>query len=694
MTGNSMFSPHIRHLTIRIPACVKRVAQRPSIHRPQGFADTGTAAFPRCGSLARQRAQRLLAAGLCLLLSLQTTQARASYTPNGDGTVTDGATALVWDQQAFGTCTQAATASGPTFNWQTALQAAITANACTYKGHADWRLPNVDELESLVLASTSNPAVDGTAGLDSATSTGAFWTSTAYSPRTTFAWYVSFYNGVVNSGNIQNSFSVRLVRGGPSTATFDSLFVNGACGSDNGGTFAVLDSTDANLCRAGTVSGFTGTGPWNWSCTGSIGGSTASCSAQKQAVALPATPAPTLSEWALILLGVLLAGIGLTCRLLGWMRASRPPRPAIETDMNRPHLIPALAAALAVSALTMACDNAVAQNLEPHFITDPAFNNMPAYKALTPAGWKFQGSVARGCSPPSGWLVETSPDEHFQIVVQPPMTWKWSSTMRMPTAPGCLPMTQAMSAQAFLESYVQGTTNRGPMKILGTMPLADHYRQTAQMIAQQQQTGLNPSLKGTVDIGAIRVQTANGEERLRALLICALSQIYSSCTAQVDVVRAPQGQLDEFTRYVDANGLQSPQTNPAWQQQAMQMQQRLAQQTSNALHQQYLNSSAALTANHNAFMRQFNAQGDARKSAFAAQMRQKDQNRADAVNNILDRQTYTGANGTYNTYNGNASHSWSNPNGGTYGTNDPNANPGGNWTQDTRVHGDGTPYGH
>lgn len=60
--------------------------------------------------------------------------------------------------------------------------------------------------------------------------------------------------------------------------------VNGACGPDNGGTFASLSSTDANLCSAGSVSGFTlnstGTG-WTWSCVGSGGGSTASCSATK-----------------------------------------------------------------------------------------------------------------------------------------------------------------------------------------------------------------------------------------------------------------------------------------------------------------------------------------------------------------------------------------------------------------------------
>ena len=52
--------------------------------------------------------------------------------------------------------------------------------------------------------------------------------------------------------------------------------VNGACGSSNGGT--VSTKPTANLCTAGTASTVAGTGPWSWSCAGSSGGATASCS--------------------------------------------------------------------------------------------------------------------------------------------------------------------------------------------------------------------------------------------------------------------------------------------------------------------------------------------------------------------------------------------------------------------------------
>ncbi|MDD5569480.1 MAG: PKD domain-containing protein, partial [Candidatus Pacebacteria bacterium] len=55
--------------------------------------------------------------------------------------------------------------------------------------------------------------------------------------------------------------------------------VNGACGSSNGQTLS--SKPTANLCNMGTASAVIGTGPWNWTCAGSNGGTTASCSANK-----------------------------------------------------------------------------------------------------------------------------------------------------------------------------------------------------------------------------------------------------------------------------------------------------------------------------------------------------------------------------------------------------------------------------
>jgi Glycosyl hydrolases family 18 len=53
--------------------------------------------------------------------------------------------------------------------------------------------------------------------------------------------------------------------------------VNGVCGTSNGKSL-VMEPT-INLCSTGTASAVTGNGPWEWTCEGSRGGATASCSA-------------------------------------------------------------------------------------------------------------------------------------------------------------------------------------------------------------------------------------------------------------------------------------------------------------------------------------------------------------------------------------------------------------------------------
>jgi hypothetical protein len=76
------------------------------------------------------------------------------FTGNPDATVTDGLTGLTWTSDA-GTPTfvgTTATCTGGTPMWPDALGYLECLNANEYLGHADWRLPNVNELESLVHA--------------------------------------------------------------------------------------------------------------------------------------------------------------------------------------------------------------------------------------------------------------------------------------------------------------------------------------------------------------------------------------------------------------------------------------------------------------------------------------------------------------------------------------------------------------
>lgn len=139
--------------------------------------------------------------------------ANAAFIDNGDGTVTDTATGLMWDQCSQGQSGIAcATGTASFMNWAAALTEAVAANSANYKGHNDWRLPNKNELESLVLITANNPAIDLNAF--PATPSQFYWSSTTYTPDPAVAWVVSFNVGVSLADLKTAGYVVRLVRSG------------------------------------------------------------------------------------------------------------------------------------------------------------------------------------------------------------------------------------------------------------------------------------------------------------------------------------------------------------------------------------------------------------------------------------------------------------------------------------------------
>jgi hypothetical protein len=56
---------------------------------------------------------------------------------------------------------------------------------------------------------------------------------------------------------------------------------DGVCGPSNAGIFTTAPLT--GLCAVGAATSVTGSGPWQWNCTGVNGGATAACSATLQA---------------------------------------------------------------------------------------------------------------------------------------------------------------------------------------------------------------------------------------------------------------------------------------------------------------------------------------------------------------------------------------------------------------------------
>jgi hypothetical protein len=120
-----------------------------------------------------------------------------TYTDNGDGTVTDTVTGLMWQKAvAAGTFTQA--------------QAVAFCPTLALATHNDWRLPTIIELTSLVDLGQSNPSIDVTSF--PATPAAAFWSASPVAAAPTYGWSVSFNLGGTNSSATTTAGDVRCVR--------------------------------------------------------------------------------------------------------------------------------------------------------------------------------------------------------------------------------------------------------------------------------------------------------------------------------------------------------------------------------------------------------------------------------------------------------------------------------------------------
>lgn len=160
----------------------------------------------------------------------------SDFQDNGDSTVTDHATGLMW----------ARSDSGAGMDWQQALAYAQTQNTANYLGHSDWRLPNTKELQSLVDYSRSpgatdaaqvGPAIDPLFACTSITNEAGdadypyYWTSTSAIAQANeeyvFAWYVAFGRAVGSDGrDLHGAGAVRFDAKVPGQAGGESRYYN------------------------------------------------------------------------------------------------------------------------------------------------------------------------------------------------------------------------------------------------------------------------------------------------------------------------------------------------------------------------------------------------------------------------------------------------------------------------------------
>ena len=136
------------------------------------------------------------------------------FTDNGDGTITDKGTGLMWKKCVEGLSGfDCATGTAGEFTWKEALaQPGVVNNGGGFAGYTDWRLPNFKELTSIVERKCYDPAINLTFFPNTPSS--LVWSGSAGASYSDYAWYVNFYHGYSFNDNRVNNNRVRLVRGG------------------------------------------------------------------------------------------------------------------------------------------------------------------------------------------------------------------------------------------------------------------------------------------------------------------------------------------------------------------------------------------------------------------------------------------------------------------------------------------------
>lgn len=145
-----------------------------------------------------------------------------SYIDNGDGTITDDRTGLMWEKLSDdGSIHDKDTA----YTWLNAFSIKVASlNSASFAGFTDWRLPNRAELESILDLGATFPSVFAAFNTScsasctvltcSCTQSNTYWSSSTYAFGATAAWSASFLSSnVAPAGKTSNAF-VRAVRGG------------------------------------------------------------------------------------------------------------------------------------------------------------------------------------------------------------------------------------------------------------------------------------------------------------------------------------------------------------------------------------------------------------------------------------------------------------------------------------------------
>ncbi len=154
------------------------------------------------------------------------------FVDNGNGTISDLNTGLMWEKKSddgslhdkdntYIWSNLDLTPEATIWDW---LEDVNAEGGTGLAGHADWRIPHVKELQSIVDYEELDPAVGasfdggcvpGCANVGcSCTTNFNYWTSTTSAASDSFAWVLNFGSGAVDFNSKDSGRFVRAVRGG------------------------------------------------------------------------------------------------------------------------------------------------------------------------------------------------------------------------------------------------------------------------------------------------------------------------------------------------------------------------------------------------------------------------------------------------------------------------------------------------
>lgn len=133
------------------------------------------------------------------------------FVDNGDGTITDIGTGLMWLKCPLGVSGNICEVGLPqNFTWEQAL---TEANISFLINYPDWRLPNIKELQSIVEQRCQNPSINTDFFPNPPNQpTINIWSSSTNAQQSNNAWYLSFNFGLSESESRSFPRQVRLVR--------------------------------------------------------------------------------------------------------------------------------------------------------------------------------------------------------------------------------------------------------------------------------------------------------------------------------------------------------------------------------------------------------------------------------------------------------------------------------------------------